>query len=393
MSLLLSRRGTSSYDLAPKPSWLALGTAVSRVVLFALISLLVMTTAAGSAAPDVLVVCPAAFRASLTPWEEYRRTQGHVLALVEPHSAAELRTAIRRAAKVGNLKFVVLIGDVPAVPTEYAAAKVNVRWGSEPTIATDQMYSDVDGDGVPDVAIGRIPADTPDELAAVVNKVLAYERNDDRGSSRRQINVVAGDGGFGPLTDALIEAAGRSVFKQVVPAEYQVCQLPAAPDATCSQISAGSFAWIYLGHGLPTMLDRAQTPRGERPILATSDVPRLRCDMNRPLAVLVACYTGAIDARQDCLAEELAVHPRGPVAAIAATRVTMPYGNAVFGCELLRAIVAAGHPATLGEAWTRAQRQSLAASTPEDSLRTSLDALAGGEVRSESSGEIGRAHV
>jgi hypothetical protein len=53
--------------------------------------------------------------------------------------------------------------------------------------------------------------------------------------------------------------------------------------------------------------------------------------------VLIACYTGAIDARDDSLAEELVLDEQGPIAAIAATRVTMPYGNTVLGCELLRA--------------------------------------------------------
>ena len=340
--------------------------------------------AAAAAAPDTLVVCPAEFRAALVPWESYRREQGHELSIVEPPTtASQLHAKIREAARGNDLKFVVLIGDVAAVPTDYAEAKVNVHWGSEPTIATDQLYADVEmeggngGDGSPDVAVGRIPADTPEELAAVVRKVLRYEQRADHGSWRRQIDVVAGAGGFGPLTDALIEGAARSVFQQVVPSSYDVRQLKADPDETCTQISAGSFAWIYLGHGLPSMLDVADTPRGPRPILATGDVSRLRCGANSPLAVLIACYTGAIDARDDSLAEELVLDEQGPIAVIAATRVTMPYGNTVLGCELLRAAFT-DRAATLGEVWMQAQQQTLVSAPPNDSLRTSLDAVARG---------------
>ncbi len=351
--------------------------AFRRMSLLAL-GIVSLLAARALAAPDTLVVCPAEYRAALAPWETYRRGQEHDLEFVDPPATADdLHAAIRQAAVGGQLKFVVLVGDVPAIPTEYAEAKINFRWGSEPTIATDQLYADVDGDAVPDVAVGRIPVDSIPELHAVVRKVLQYEQNRDQGSWRRQLDVVAGAGGFGTLTDALIEAAGRSVFQQVVPADYKVRQLPADPDATCAQISAGSFAWIYLGHGLPSMLDVAGTPRGERPILAVGDVPRLRCGANSPLAVLIACYTGAFDARQDCLAEEMMLNPQGPIAAIAATRVTMPYGNSVFGCELLRAAFA-DHPATLGEVWTRAQRKTLAAAPADDSLRESLDVLARG---------------
>ena len=353
------------------------GFAFGRVSLCAL-GIVSLFSANALATPDTLVICPAEFRAALAPWETHRRSQGHVLEVVDPPAtAAELHTAIRRAAGGGKLRFVVLVGDVQEVPTEYAEANINCRWGSEPMIATDQLYADVDGDTLPDVAVGRIPVDSIPELRGVVRKLLKYEQSSDQGAWRRQLDVVAGTGGFGTLTDALIEAAGRSVFQQVVPADYQVRQLPADPDATCEQISAGSFAWIYLGHGLPSMLDVANTPRGERPILAVGDVPRLRCGANSPLAVLIACYTGAIDARRDCLAEEMALNRQGPVAVIAATRVTMPYGNAVLGCELLRATFA-DPPATLGEVWTRAQRKTLAAAPANDSLRMSLDGLARG---------------
>jgi hypothetical protein len=343
-------------------------------------SLLVVAIAASSAsaAPDTLVVCPAEFRAALAPWENFRRNQGHMLAVIEPPPAADqLQAEVRQFASAGRLKFVVLVGDVDVVPTGYADATVNVRWGSEPTIASDSLFSDIDGDQVPDVAVGRIPADSPDELSAVVHKLVRYERGQDRGAWRRRLNVVAGVGGFGPLTDALIEAAGRSVFEQVVPANYEVVQSAASPMHACEQLNQGCFAWIYLGHGLPTELDRIDTPRGPRPILSVADVPRLRCGGRSLLAVLVACYTGAIDARRDCLAEELAVCDEGPVAVIAATRVTMPYGNSVLGCELLRAGCADRAP-TLGELWLAAQRRTLESPAPDDSLRGSLDALARG---------------
>jgi Peptidase family C25 len=334
-------------------------------------------------APDVLVVCPAKFRAELATWEAYRRLQGHEIAIVEPAATSrELQAQIRNAAKTAPLRFVVLVGDVADVPTCYAEAKVNILWGSEPTIATDQLYGDVDGaggegDGVPDLAVGRIPVDSSAELAAFVRKVLRYEKQPEGGSWRQQIDVVAGVGGFGVMTDALIEAAARNVFRQVVPPNYSVRQLKTDPEQTCAQISAGSFAWIYLGHGLPTMLDVANTPHGPRSILSVGDVPQLRCGPKSPLAVLVACYTGAIDARDDSLAEKLVLNEQGPVAAIAATRVTMPYGNTVLGCELLRAALTKPR-ATLGEAWLEAQRHTLADSPADDSLRTSLDSLARG---------------
>src|SRR5262249_5263808 len=158
---------------------------------------------------------------------------------------------------------------------------------------------DLDGDRIPDLAVGRIPAHSPSELSAVVRKIIHYEQAADGGTWHRRVNIVAGVGGFGAMTDALVEAAGRSGIQQMGPPSYEVTPLfasptnPAGPPPdqltahVCRQIDEGALAWIYLGHGLPTELDTIHTSTGERPILATSDVPQLRCGPNSPLAVLI----------------------------------------------------------------------------------------------------------
>jgi hypothetical protein len=237
---------------------------------------------------------------------------------------------------------------------------------------------------VPNLSIGRIPADSAGELAAVVRKVIRYEQQAEHGPWERCLNIVAGAGGFGAVADALIEAAGRQVIQQVVPPDYDVRHLAVRGSAGKSdprgtirdQFREGSLAWIYMGHALPTELDRVPNSSGRQSILSVDDVPNLRCGSNSPLAVLVACYAGACDAPRDGLAEELSLAEAGPVAVIAATRVTMPYGNTVFGYELLRACFH-DRPQTLGESLRLAQSATLRESNSE-SLRGSLDALAQG---------------
>ena len=231
---------------------------------------------------------------------------------------------------------------------------------------------------MPDVAVGRIPADSPDELAAVVRKVLRYEQQADQGSWRRQIDVVAGVGGFGVMTDALIEAAARNVFRQVVPAELHG---PAIEDRSGPDLCADQrrFVRLDLSRARPADDDRrgrdAARARGRSWRSATCR----GCAAAR--TVRWRCWWLVTPARstpattrwpRSCLLDE-----QGPVAAIAATRVTMPYGNTVLGCELLRAAFAKPG-ATLGDVWLRAQRQTLADSPADDSLRTSLDSLARG---------------
>jgi len=387
-----------------------------------LFSLLV---AAPPAAPDTLVVCPAEFRAALAPWEALRRAQGHELAIVDPpQDAAELQATIRRTAAMGRLEYLLLIGDVPddavqaassrvslappvparealaepmtpiTVPTNFVPAVVNQRWGSEPTISSDVPFADVNGDGLPDLAVGRIPADSSEELAAAIGKIIRYEQRRDESGRERHLTAVAGLGGFGAMADALIDAAGQQIIGQAVPAGYVVSLTrantivaagpgsrdarPAGPNDFPArigrQMSDGCLVWAYLGHGRRTALDDVAGPRGPEPILSVNDVPRLRGADRCPLAIFVACYTGAFDAPRDSLAEELLLAEEGPVAVIAASRVSMPYGNTIFGYELLRASLA-DRPETIGAAMRLAQQRTLTPRT-DDSMRKSFDTLA-----------------
>ena len=245
--------GINRYD--PAPTFAAIHR-IARSMVTALLWLLV--AALPSAAPDTLVVCPDGFRPALASWENYRREQGHVLAVVEPPAtAAELQPRFAEGS-CGSLKYVVLIGDVPVVPTNYVDARINVHWGSEPTIATDQLYADVDGDGSPDVAVGRIPADTPQELAAFVRKVLRYEQQ--ANSGQRFWATATRRGGRCRRFRADHRRADRSGRSQRVSASRsQEPRSPAIAGRPRQDLRAnrrGSFAWIYLGHGLPTMLVR-----------------------------------------------------------------------------------------------------------------------------------------
>jgi hypothetical protein len=375
------------------------------IVTFWVLALPLVLTAAE---PDTLVVCPAEFRAALAPWVEFRRSQGHELLVVDvPRDAAELRTTIRQAAAGGRLEYVLLVGDAPkesplqepgrsiTIPTNFVPAKINSRWGSEPTIATDALYAHLDGDGLADLAVGRIPADSADELSAVVRKILRYEREAGQQPWERRLSAVAGAGGFGPLVDSLIESMGQHLMTQALPAGYvlgltradlvppkdrlvrksvALALSDADPKPIRHQLNDGCLAWVYLGHGERTELDYVAGPLGPESILSVDDVPALRCGVRCPLAVLMTCHAGAFDAEPDCLAEELLMAEEGPVAVIASTRVSMPYGNSVFGYELLRASLA-DRPATLGAAMALAQRRVLSARS-DDPLRTSLDKLA-----------------
>ncbi|HTU26150.1 MAG TPA: C25 family cysteine peptidase [Pirellulales bacterium] len=362
--------------------------------------LLAVCLATVAAAPiDTLVVCPAPFRSALEPWVAHRTAQGHHLAFLSSTlSASDLRDAIRRQARQGGLEYVVLVGDAVAnraaessadtlaVATCQIPAKVTPRFGSEPSIASDNGYADLDDDALPELAVGRLPADTPEELSRMVAKILAYERSTDFGTWRRNVNLVAGLGGFGMLADAAIETAARRIIVGGVPASFSThvtygnWRSPYCPNpvqyrqAVLDSLTEGSLCWIYVGHAWPHRLADVEVPGGRFASLSGDDMRQLRSQHGAPIACLLACYTGAFDRPEDCLAEDMLRAPGGPVAVLGGSRVTMPYAMAVLGCELMDEFFA-GAPSTLGRAMVKAKQRMLGAAT-DGSTRQAIDAMA-----------------
>jgi hypothetical protein len=313
------------------------------------------------AAPVIVVVCPEEFRAEMKPWQERREAQQNRVVFVSSKGSAEdVRTRIRGAV-AGNLpRAILLVGDAPhsnakgakALPQQTPAfrlpAKVNIHWGGDPDLASDNPYADFDDDHIPDVAIGRLPADSAAELAGMVRKILAYEDNRNFGPWRSRINFVAGEGGFGTVTDNVLESAARKFITWGVPAPYRTTmtygswQSPYCPDphkfheCCLERINEGCLFWVYIGHGSPQQVKQADFPDGRQPILSTADASRLNCGDAPPIAMFLACHTGAFASPRDCLAEELLRSPGGPVAVISGSNVTMPYAMSFLGREAMR---------------------------------------------------------
>jgi hypothetical protein len=354
---------------------------------------LVLAALAAPVTADVLVICHDDFRPALAPWVELRRDQGHAISFLSNEGPpAELQAAIRERAATGPLRFVVLVGDGGAAPdapaaarrlvlsTDHIAAHANRSLGGGPDIATDNTFADLDGDQVPDLAVGRLTADTPADLARMVEKIVAHERAD-HGPWRRRVHFVAGLGGFGELVDAALESWTKTLITDGVPPAYATTMTygswrsPYCPDprrfraTALHRLNEGALFWVYIGHGRPYELDEVRVPGEVFPILAASDADQLCCQAGAPIALFLACYAGAIDARDDCLAEELLRAPGGPVAVVAGSRVTMPYAMAVLGGEMLKACFHEPQP-TAGELLLEAKRQMVLRDRSDERSRT-----------------------
>ncbi len=355
-----------------------------------LIPLLLAVAAAAppEKAPDIVVVCPEEFRAAMDPWVTRRTEQGHIIKFVSNlGSAADVRGRIQEVSDQRELKFVLLVGTAslptqnlpvhdPGAPSDWCPtfsipAKMDVYWGGGPEFASDNPYADLDGDGLTDIAVGRLPARTSDDLAAMIKKILAFEDSRDYGPWRSKINFVAGQAGFGAVGDSLIETAARKAITWGIPGSYttsltNACwSSPNCPDPHlfhqhCLEgLNEPSLFWVYMGHGSPRELQWAQFPDGGTPTLSCDDAPTWHCAATPPIAIFLACYTGMMGQPSDCLSAELVRNPEGPVAVFSGSSVTMPYGMTMLGWEIMQEYFDKHQP-TLGELIMHAKRDTMA---------------------------------
>ena len=350
-------------------------------------------------AADVIVVCPELFREALVPWVQHRRDEGLTIDIIGSHANIHaLRRSLKQTAD-DTTGYVVLVGDAPTigtlcdpsrqVPATYLPTNVTAAWGSTPTLLSDMLLGDFDGDSLPDAVVGRLPVDRPDQLHKLVKRIIAQDNSTDFGPWRGNVQLTGGVGGFGALADATIESVTRTVVTNVLPLETRTSVIYASPghafcpvndsftDAVLRRYGRGSRFWVYAGHGQITELDRVPPSADGVPVLDAESVKRLTCPVGRaPIAVMLACYTGAIDAPRDSLAEQMLFADGGPIAVFAGSRVTMPYGNTTAAIGLIEGVFGDKLP-RLGDAWLSALRQMHQESVPQNSnTRVMIDALA-----------------
>jgi peptidase C25-like protein len=199
----------------------------------------------------------------------------------EPNAIAAL---VRDFAAQGG-RYVLLVGDDTFDPRDYAgtgavsfvpsAVRFDEVWGRVPS---ENGYADVDGDGRPEVAIGRLPVQTPEEANLLANKVV-HQRERLAASAGRHLIAVdnrgPGDPPFLKDATAVPLPAGTAVTWSSVADGVDV-----ARQALFDGLAAGAQVTHYFGHGGPevwadeqllTVTDVASLPAAPPTVLFTWD--------------------------------------------------------------------------------------------------------------------------
>lgn len=276
--------------------------------------------------------------------------------LPEPEA---LRAFLKYAADAWNPapRYLLLVGDATYDPRGYITLPeanrlpsflIDTEFGGE--TASDVAFAQLDEDLSPDIAVGRMPARTPEQVRTLVEKTLAYEQQPAEGMWRRRVLAVA-DGqepSFRQDAQRFIEQSPLS-FERV-----EVFPEAGAVDANRQvkrELEAGSLLVAYFGHG-------SVTQWGKDRIFTAADSAALSNGDRLPIVLNMTCLTGLFThPRVESLAEALLWREGGgAVAVLAPTSLTLATDQTFLSQPLAEALLRE-QAQTLGEALLRAQRQ------------------------------------
>jgi subtilisin-like proprotein convertase family protein len=220
--------------------------------------------------------------------------------------------------------------------------------------ASDDWYADFDGDGVAEMAVGRMPVRTVSEASAMVAKVVAYEQ----GAPPQGILLVADrndDFDFEQAVAHLRDAIPSDIQTEAI-ARGQLGDT-AARERLLAAINEGRKVVNYVGHG------NLNEWRGG--LLTDADAGELKNSERPTFFIAMTCLNGYFnEPALDSLAESLMKAERGgAVAAWASSGMNGPAEQVVVNQALYRALF---DGATIGEATLKAK----AATTSRDVRRT-----------------------
>jgi hypothetical protein len=319
---------------------------------------------------DYLVIAPRELLGAASPLLEWRRSQGLVSRAVSfeeiasefGHGQASAE-AIREFLKYAwhswqgpSPRYVLLFGDATDDPRRFQStswssplpallAKTSYLW-----TVSDPALGAVNGeDGLPDLAVGRLPARTREEAEALVSKLLAWEESG-QGLSGDAV-LVADKPDAGGDFEADVADIRSSFLESRSTTTLKVGELGAASrPAILDSFDEGASLMSYVGHGGTAVWSTSN-------VLSTWDAPSLRAQSRQPVLLTMNCLNGYLVAPNlDALPEALLkAGGRGVVAAFSPSGLSLDGPAHQYHRAVMDELTSGRHE-RLGEAILAAQR-------------------------------------
>jgi peptidase C25-like protein len=322
------------------------------------------------AGADYLIVTHSAFAGQARRIASLKEAEGHRTWVVDVENAydrfsggvmepAAVQALIRQAVRAGA-RYVLLVGDDTFDPRDFSGMGFTsyvpslLGWdGAYGRVPSENKYADVDGDGLPDVAIGRLPVQTAEEADVLVDKI-ARQAAVMRAAGRRHLFVVdnqaAGDPSFSNEADRVATLLGASA--QVSWADLAQ-GVDRAREDLLDGLASGPLATHYFGHG-------GEDFWADEHLLDAGEAASLPPNGRETVLFSWTCVSqNYLFGLGPSLSEALLLAPQaGALAAVGPTGITDAPHQAVLFSHLYPYLL---HGVPLGEALRRAKVEALRA--------------------------------
>lgn len=233
--------------------------------------------------------------------------------------------------------------------------------------ATDDYFGFLDDEegtsdsaGRMDIGVGRLPFSTPAEADAVVNKLIAYIRNDKAGRWKNQIAFLADDGEHGSHTETAEAGAEKvrlknpdfvvnKIYLDAYPQEVNASgeSYPLAKNRLDNLLKSGVLFFDYSGHGGYNAITNES-------MLSLREIEQMS-NPNHAFWLFATCSFAHCDAGKRSSAEAAVLNPvGGAIGVFSATRTVYAAQNTVLNRNVCDTLFGHSNPfhydMTIGEA-------------------------------------------
>ncbi len=333
---------------------------------------------------DFIIISYRDFIPSLTPLIIQRQAQGYVVKVVDVEDVFDefsfgertpqaLRDFLSLAKTTWTRApaYLMLFGDASFDPRNYGGAG---NFDFVPTklvdtgvvgtataleTASDDWFTDFDGNGIGDISIGRLPVRSVVEANLAVSKIVNFSPANT--GNRALLVADSQDSYYFNFEAADDQVAGVLPGGMTIQKVYRRLQSSDAETKMniVSNLNSGTSVTVYSGHGNVTLW------RGS--VFTASDAMGLTNGNRLSFVVVMDCLNGYFaDPTLRSLAESFIAAPNGgAVASFASSGLTIPDGQHEMGLQMFQ-LLYSGSSVAIGDA----SRQAKSATTDMDVRRT-----------------------